>query len=155
MSRGLGKLQREILETLDDAKRHFGEDYSYHGGFTKFGIAARWKLPGWVVHRGAAFRLGEAMYDLRASCRYLAHRHDALDRGRWLDPRFQASFSRAVRSLVKRGLLVPKHLLRIEDYDEETAHHAQIQHLKEGMYVFVSERQVRFVGKRYGPTHNA
>jgi hypothetical protein len=155
MSRGLGKMQREILGTLDEAKRHFGEDYSYRGGFNEFGIAPRWKLPGWVVHRGAVFRLGETIYDLRASCRYLAQRHDGLDRGCWLELRFQASFSRAVRGLLKRRLLVAHHLVRIEDYDRDTSQHAQIQHLNDGLYVFVSERQARFVGKGYVSIHNA
>jgi hypothetical protein len=32
MSRGLGKLQREIIETLDEAKQHFSDAFCRGGG---------------------------------------------------------------------------------------------------------------------------
>jgi hypothetical protein len=156
MSRGLGKLQREILDTLDEAKRHFIEE-QYRGGDGGggYGSDSRWNRPGWVKHAGATFRIGLLIYDLRASCCYLATRHSAFEYGHHLQPRFQAAFSRAARGLVKRDLLRTVRVLPIEEWDEDHPP-SQVLDLDTGPHVFVSDKQVRFVYKvkRYESIHN-
>src|SRR5271167_1128329 len=104
MSKGLGALQREILETLEDA-RHDRRGYRGFGGGSHWPVGHRWSLPGWVKVDGNTVRLGLTAYDLRASCMYLARKHDQTDRARYAS--FSASFSRAVATLIKRGDLIP------------------------------------------------
>jgi dienelactone hydrolase len=103
MSRGLGRLQREILDTLDEAKASIDR---YHGGGRQGA--------GWVRANFREWKLPDDTYDLRASLRYLAARHGKVHRAGsvgccntgYVDGAFQASFSRAARSLVDRGELV-------------------------------------------------
>ena len=118
MSRGLGWLQREILDTLDEAR---AAKPVYRGGTSAGREMFRDWLkasagdrnddvdfdagPGWVVTYSTELQLPEGVYDLRASCAFLATRHDATYAGRYLRGSFQASFSRAVRGLVQRGHL--------------------------------------------------
>lgn len=161
MSRGLGKLQREIIETLDDAKRYFADPAngveksflghaftslpSYKGGspFYRDGDP-RLEQPGWVTAHGGIFRIIDNAYDLRASAAYLMKR-------RGLDPYrdlgvvvFEASFSRAVRTLVQRGLLHHlKYIVPIASADDFRP--PRVEKLADGDYVQVSGRQVRFV----------
>jgi hypothetical protein len=160
VSRGLGKLQREIIETLDDAKLYFADPAngveksflghtftslpSYKGGspFYRDGDP-RLEEPGWVTH-GRSFRVSDNVYDLRASAKYIAKR-------RGLDPYrdhgvvvFEASFSRAVRTLLQRGLLHHlKHIVPIAAVGDYWPAH--VERLADGDYVNVSPRQVRFV----------
>jgi hypothetical protein len=112
MTREIGWLQREILETLEDAK---AAPVWYKGGRAHVPYADRpgidWE-PGWVMAGGSSVRLPDRVYDLRASCRFLAERHGKTHTSReerhpptWVDTAFQASFSRAVRTLVRRGAL--------------------------------------------------
>ena len=93
MSRGLGKLQREILDTLDEARE---QEDSYKGG--------EGGSPGWVRTYGAWVRIADDVYDLRQNEKYLARRHNALDYGT-IEKSFAASWSRATRSLVTAGYL--------------------------------------------------
>jgi hypothetical protein len=110
MSRGLGRLQREILDTLDEAK---AATVPYAGGGAHQGMLTEGG-PGWVQSNGRRWKLPEDTYDLRASLRYLATRHGKVrGAGRagycyagYVDGAFQASFSRAARGLVARGELV-------------------------------------------------
>ncbi len=130
MSRGLGEMQREILDTLDEAKRaapryQGGRDYGYFAtrrcvfdettDFSEPYWAERYAddTPGRVVRNGAEWMMPADVYDLRASLRYLAKRH-----GRCrsnintpgavhVNEEYRASFSRAVRRLVEDGYLVP------------------------------------------------
>jgi hypothetical protein len=77
MSRGLGKLQREIMDTLDEARRYFvdpanateksflGHSFlsrpSYRGGSPYFRDGdERLDQPGWVTH-GRGFRLADSV----------------------------------------------------------------------------------------------
>jgi hypothetical protein len=103
VSRGLGTLQREILATLDAAK---AEPFPYPGGVSG--------PNGYAVSHGRVLVLPEDVFDLRASSRFLAKRHDAVIRARTgretVSPSFTASFSRAVRGLLARGALVPANL---------------------------------------------
>jgi hypothetical protein len=70
MSRGLGKLQRAILEVLPDHTADYCD-----------------------------------VYDVRAIKWALAYRWGAVYRDWCISAEFEASFSRAMRTLVKRGLL--------------------------------------------------
>jgi hypothetical protein len=104
MSRGLGKLQREILDSLE-ASRDLPR---YHGGRN---LKESSLGSGPVVHyRGTILPLREGVYDLRAVKRAVAY----ADRARrcygaddYMENAFSVAFHRAVHSLVKRGLLVP------------------------------------------------
>ncbi len=126
MSRGLGGMQREILETLDEAKQaspryRGGRDASYfsirkttlanpayahlHGRYAD-------DTPGRVVRAGVEWKMPADVYDLRASLRFMAERHgklacDWLGDGPFVIDRYRTSFSRAVRRLVEDGYLVP------------------------------------------------
>jgi hypothetical protein len=87
MSRGLGVLQREILESLEPAR---AAQPSYDCG--------------WVLYRRVDMQLIEGVYDLRIVSKYLrAHRQIP----QWQGERFAPMFSRAVHGLVARGLLQP------------------------------------------------
>jgi len=76
MSRGLGVLQREILDSLDTARQ---AQASYDRG--------------WVLYRRVDMQLIEGVYDLRVVSKYLrAHRQIPA----WQGERFAPMFSRAV-----------------------------------------------------------
>jgi hypothetical protein len=107
MSRGLGALQRRILETLDEAKAAMPK---YRGAR----FAVRWDAEthqltavgyAWVAITGKVVQLAPGVYDLRCSAAYLAA-HDNHLCGDYHAAGFTASFARATRGLVQRGLLV-------------------------------------------------
>lgn len=102
MSRGLGWLQREILDTLDAAK---AMRCRVEGGMVVHkGLGAG---QGRITRQGYTIILPDGVYDLRASLRFLAERHDqTFARGRSIDGSFAASFSRAATTLMARELLV-------------------------------------------------
>ena len=91
MSRELGSLQKEILDTLDEAKR----DRTGYRGFSgekislTFPPGHRWTLPGWVTVGRNTVRLGLYVYDLRTSCAFLARRHAKIEYG-GIKPSFAA-----------------------------------------------------------------
>jgi hypothetical protein len=163
MSRGIGNLQREILDSLDDAKRYFADPANavekqflgcsftsypkYKGGAPFFPDRSSHLVePGWVTH-GRGFRIRDDIYDLRASCRYVAMRHDAIEPGGangGVNAAFQASFSRAARSLVRRGLLYPAGSI-VPIVAIDTTRPPQVLHPADGDYVSVSLQQCRFV----------
>lgn len=140
MSRGLGSLQTEIIETLEEAKRDIP---SYPGQGSSKSDPLPFSLPGWVIVGRTCALLAEDVYDLRASAAFLAKRRGL----RFATSGFQASFSRAVRSLVSRGLLAPLSLVPVTQYEEEDRYRdaSRIEHLKDGLYLTTSSRQIRFV----------
>jgi hypothetical protein len=147
MISGLGSLQREILDTLEDARR----DRTGYRGFGGEGgdhrpPGHRWTLPGWVTVGRNTVRLGLNVYDLRASCAFLARRHDKLDYGT-IKPSFGAGFSRAAATLIKRRLLsTVESALPIEDFDEDKTERRDLIHdLQQGMYLLIEQKQARFV----------
>jgi hypothetical protein len=145
MGSGLGSLQREIIGTLDEAKR----DRKGYRGFAGETLAGhRWTLPGWVKVGRNTVRLGLNVYDLRASCAFLARRHDKLDHGT-INPSSASVFSRAAATLIKRGLLSPvESALSIEDFDEDRTERRDlilIHKLQDGMYLLIEQKQSRFV----------
>jgi hypothetical protein len=101
MPRGLGALQREILDTLDEAAafamtrdgRYRGNDY-----WCQLPEGHRLRQRGAVVAAGTQVRIAADVYDLRASIVYLARRHRKMDRARRVKMSFSASFSSAIRS---------------------------------------------------------
>jgi hypothetical protein len=87
MSRGLGGLQRQILESLD-AAREAQESYDR----------------GWVLYQRVDMHLIEGVYDLRCVSTYVARqrRYTPYER-----EAFYPRFSRAVHGLVQREFLTP------------------------------------------------
>jgi len=152
MSRGLGSLQREILDTMDEAKR----GRTYYRGFSGETLRPgdrdywppghRWTLPGWVKIGRNTVRLGLNVYDLRASCAFLARRHGEHENG-GIKKSFAGGFSRASATFIKRGLLSPvKSTLSIEDFDEDKSKRRDLIHeLQGGMFLMIEQKQVRFV----------
>jgi hypothetical protein len=108
MGRGLGWLQREVLATLDEAK---GTPLRYAGSRA----TALDGAPGRVAVHGYVTNLPDGVYDLRASLQFLARQHgkahtDTLGRSsgvsdKFIEATFRISFYRAVRSLIRRGIL--------------------------------------------------
>jgi hypothetical protein len=95
MSRGLGALQRRILETLDEAKAVMPR---YRG--TEEHAGQRW-----IVLDGHLVTLPPRIYDLRCSAAYLAQVGGHTYGPGYLEPSFTACFSRAVHGLVDRTML--------------------------------------------------
>ena len=103
----------------------------------------------WVTVGRNTVRLGLNVYDLRASCSFLARRHDKLDCGT-IEPSFASGFSRAAATIIKRGLLSPvESALSIEDFDaDKSARRDLIHELQDGMYLLIEQKQARFVIRR-------
>ena len=112
MGRGLGPMQREILDTLDEARqaplRVDGYGYVAPGLGREPGTVSVSGLP--PYHTSRVLPLPDEVYDLRASLHFLAARHDqfASPNRHDIDRAFAARFSRAARSLVDRGALLPE-----------------------------------------------
>jgi hypothetical protein len=116
MGRGLGRMQRTVLECLEPAKAaHARGELDYRGGSTGwFGENSSWRReagePPLVAYRGRTYELGR-WYDLRATLLYAAITDRKARRANgalmeWdVDPVFRVGFCRAVRALVRRGLL--------------------------------------------------
>jgi hypothetical protein len=101
MSRGLGVLQRRILETLDEAKAAMPR---YRG--TEVHAGQRW-----VVLDGYLVTLPPRVYDLRCSAAYLAQAGGHTYGAGYHTSSFTACFSRAVHGLVDRTIF--RRLLRV------------------------------------------
>jgi hypothetical protein len=87
MSRGLGALQREILDSLDAAR-----------------TAQEPHDRGWVLYHTVDMRIIEGVYDLRVVSAYVRRqRHYTLRTAH----NFAPMFSRAIHGLVARGALHP------------------------------------------------
>ena len=150
MSKGPGWLQREILDTLEDAKN---AKRSYRGSAFQENLAGsktwRWDRAGWVWYRKHCVRLAERVYDLQASARYLATKHRRTQAGgQWQTETFQAAFSRSARGLVKRGTLIRLTLVPLAEFDGD-AHTELIDLLADQThYLHYYSPRTRFV-KRY------
>jgi hypothetical protein len=92
MSKGLGQLQREILAAID--KYRNDPQLCWRGGEVVPSGAV------YAVAAGVEFQLPDGVFDIRGIARFVGKK---LNRS---DAAFQASYSRAVRQLVHRGLLV-------------------------------------------------
>ena len=99
MGFGLGKLQREILGSLDESK-----------GWVSYRGCRDWEYgPGWVKSHGRYWQLPEGVYDLRGVLAYLAYRDQKYSQCSYVSSSFKASFSRAVK-----GLLIRRELHRCD-----------------------------------------
>jgi hypothetical protein len=146
MSRGLGKIEREILTTLNKTEEadHFsyrGKGYSYN--------------PGWVFYNGYNVKLADDVYDLRAILKYMAIKNEkTYCRNSYVEGSFQASFSRAVKNLIKRKMLLKLSLIPITDVDLKEREKEGLDYgfipgvmlLADGLYID-SRKQTRFVKK--------
>jgi hypothetical protein len=121
MSRGLGKMQRDILNALEPAKQaHASGGLDYRGGASwanyhseqgeKYSGKPREQM---VRSNGQDRALPADAYDLRATLAYLSrttkagrHIENPILQSWDVDRRFAVSFSRAVRTLIERGELV-------------------------------------------------
>jgi hypothetical protein len=138
MSKGIGHLQREILTHLEDpisAKTGQRDD-------------------GEVTVYGCGFVPANGVYDLRHVFKCLEVLHNRTDPD-WNKAVFQAAFSRAVRSLVRRGILEALWLIpivRVCFYWRKDCRF-QVECLNDGSYVRWHSRQVRFVRRNHGSLH--
>lgn len=133
MSRGLGSLQRQILESLD-AAREAQESYDR----------------GWVLYQRVDMHLIEGVYDLRVVSHYVARqrRYTPYER-----ETFYPRFSRAVHGLVQRGLLTPLTTVPLDDVtfrqkDAEFAYAPFLSWGAERPYFRWPSRQLRFVKRQ-------
>jgi hypothetical protein len=116
-----------------------------------------YNLPGWVCYYGRTALLARGVYDLRGSLKYLANQHGGISHCSYVRGSFQASFSRAVRSLLRRGELQALSMVPIADYQpdrrfDEPWCSGPIHHLADGVYLMVDGQRfstrrtpVRFV----------
>jgi hypothetical protein len=143
MSKGLGKLQREILEALEEAKiKALDVENLYYNG-----MGLTWK-PGWVFYKGRDVKIPDDVYDLRVTVKFLAKKYGkTYCRGCYVESSFQASFSRAVKSLIKRQILKKLDLVPIlEVKPKNNLIYDRILLLKDGLYIWAG-KQTRFIHK--------
>jgi hypothetical protein len=95
MSRGLGKIERLILAELDGGGNAVKGRYSY----------------GWYTTTGG-------VYHLRTLSKALARQHGGMDR-RYTSSTWQAAFSRAVHSLIRKQLIKAVTLVPLYIWDGE------------------------------------
>lgn len=128
MSRGLGKMQRLILDGLGES------------------LGRSWQ------HERAGVHLQPCVIDLRLLSKRLARAHGGLSHARFTTDSWEASFSRAIKGLVARGELEAFHfLVPLERYEGEIDEYGGgvVQCLSDGLYWRGGGRQVRYVRKRY------
>jgi len=103
MGRGLGKLQREILDSLDRSK-DASVVWCYSGG-ENADPARGW--PERIRCGGAQIQVTPDVYDLRAVKLAVARadRERRISHASFVNEAFSVSFHRAVHSLVARGYL--------------------------------------------------
>ena len=145
MSRGLGAMQRKILETLDAAKNSVV--YYRGGGRTEWGrepVPPTWKYdkPGWVIVWKQRVLLADDIFDLRASLAYMADIAGEKYAGQYVNGDYRASFYRAAKQLVNRGELIRMSMIPIVDWDGDAGN--TVIRCSDGDYVFAG-RQLRFV----------
>jgi hypothetical protein len=157
MSRGLGMIQLSILATLDEARaaapRYPGSGDSGPGLPTH--VRGTPAAEGWIWHGRSLLHLAPDVYDLRCSLAYWASK-PGLHRQHWsaqgcLSNPLEATFSRAVRSLVKRGLLQRLGVVPVDAVDPLFCREQDVTELREEdgstrfYMVLGSDKQTRFV----------
>jgi hypothetical protein len=151
LSRGLGSMQRRILDTLEEAKdairfgpKNFGVSQCHGAAGSE--EPARYSTPGWVKHHGNVIVIPPHVYDMRISLAFLQHQGGHTK----LRPSYQlnTSFSRAVKALIREGWLIVPGLIPIVHIErDECRNLGAIEHLADGRFAPASRRQVRFVTK--------
>jgi hypothetical protein len=109
MGRGLGTLQRAILESLVPSKRlHAVGALNYRGGKSVTDISIHGDAPG-VVQHGRRIALPDGIFDVRAVKALLLTVYGVSSRQNLnthqTTPAFDVAFSRAIRTLSRRGVL--------------------------------------------------
>jgi hypothetical protein len=131
MSKGLGKLQREIMEHLADVP----DVVTNH--------------PGEITVYECDLILKDGVYDLQYLRWRLAEIHGAIGYGGGIKKGFHAAFSRAVHSLIRRRILKPfPAFVPIKEvtFDDNANRLFRIHNLSDGKYFeWDSTNQVRFV----------
>lgn len=152
MSRGIGAMQRRILETLEEARQaapnYPGSEYTQCGPAWAHGATYGVETPlaaGWIWVGKSCVKLAPEVYDLRCSARYVAQQTQSLLSGDTLPDAFSAAFSRAVRGLVARRYLMPLELVPLEGYDPTYMRERDLEWLADGVYFRWDSRQIRFV----------
>lgn len=135
MGRGLGKLQREILDSLEESKESLPY---YQGAVSHAAEPFPFCLPGWVIHRSASVQIAAGTYDLMSVSRFLANKRGL----RFVEGAFQTAFSRAVAGLIRRGELVQPSLVPIQAVEKDP--HGRVLDIADGMFIFPG-RRTRFV----------
>jgi hypothetical protein len=111
MGKKLGTLEERLLRTLEQAK---WKCMGYSGSASDPKEPPPYCRPGWVWHFGTRAQLADGVYDLRASFTFLAKERANRNSAR-------ASLSRAVNSLIRRGILERLSLAPLQDYDSDAA----------------------------------
>jgi hypothetical protein len=150
MSRGLGRLQRQILETLDEAK---ATQLPYPGSADgEPGIPNGSDLAGWIRYGGGCMRLAPGVYDLRCSSAYLKCQRVLQGRSTIA---FHAAFPRAVKTLLARGALTCLELVPLAEVHRLPVLYArrrlcaQVHRLADGLYLDPNApSQIRFVSRK-------
>ena len=115
MSRGLGKMQRLILSSLDESKEWMEKPVMQeYCGFTML-CGRYWNHfpeendPYLVRVNGEIIYLDDDTFDLSATLRFLAEKHERMEKGVHriqVSLNFQNSFWRASKRLIQTGYLV-------------------------------------------------
>jgi hypothetical protein len=134
MSKGLGWLQQEILNSLSQAKN----TESFYTGKGFWG-------DGYVHAHGFDVVLDDQVYDLRETLKHLAKKHEKIYAS-YVRGSFQASFSRAVKSLLKRGYLKQLYIVPLKEARQQVDD-CTITLLSDGLHLVACDRQIRFVTK--------
>jgi hypothetical protein len=116
VSKGLGRLQREI-------------------------IAA--ETPGAFEVDGLKFELRKDVIDLRRVVTLLAGKHNAYTHCTFVRPSFQAAFSRAVKGLVRRGLIEKLTVVPVAQIDRY--YPEAFERLSDGYHYLPPCQQTRYV----------
>jgi hypothetical protein len=160
MSRGLGLIQVAILATLAEAR---AAAPSYPGSGTSgpglpSAIRGTPAAEGWIWVGRSLLHLAPDVYDLRCTLAYWTQ--VGMPRRRWTAPGcvsnpLEATFSRAVKSLMRRGCLEPLWLVPIDAVDplfcrERDTTWCQEEDGTRQQYFFCRLRtQIRFVRKTW------
>ena len=158
MSRGLGLVQRMILGSLAEAR---AAAPSYPGSGTSGSglppaLAGTPAAEGWIWVGKSLVHLAPGIYDLRGTLAYWlllgvgTHRQHWTGQGTLSNPR-EATFSRAVRSLVRRGHLEPLWFVSVDAVDPLFFRDRDVEWCREEdgtrrqYFLWKTTRQVRFV----------
>ena len=158
MSRGLGAMQRQILESLDTARaaapRYAGSGDSGYG--LPPALRGTPQAEGWIWVGGSLLHLAPGLYDLRGTLAYLLERSGTPRRTvhRRVSHALEAAFSRAVRSLVARGALEPVWFVPFDTVDSDFFREQDVEWCidpdgtKRQYLLWPQHKQIRFVRRK-------
>lgn len=141
MSRGLGRMQRLVL---DELKARSGGDMVGDRNEQSKDMANELKSEYgvWLCDRYAQLKPG--VHDLRCVCYQLAVKHGGISHANFTSPEWQASFSRAVKGLHARGYIEVINVVPVQWAREDGFSKLDVHHLADGTYIVWNSRQKRF-----------